>query len=317
MQSLGRILSLLPEAVREAFADEAVTELMINGPGEYWVERGADMELVAAPDLSAEDVRAAALHIARPLGLDVGEGMPTADARLDDGSRVAIAVPPVVQHAALAIRRFGGRQFSAADLVEMGSLPEDVLEAAREALAGRRNILIAGGTGSGKTTLLQALAGLIPEGERLVVIEDTSELRLDARNQVQMEARQLNGAGPGIRDLVRTSLRFRPDRLVLGEVRGGEAADLIQALNTGHGGSMSTIHANDAASALTRLATCALQGSDGISWQVLGLQVAQAIDLVIHVERREGRREVTSAIRVDGFSGDGWNTRPLWPKTGR
>ena len=313
MPALERVLSLLPAVLREAFADETVTELMINGPGKYFVERGGGLVEVEAPGLTAEDIYAAAIHIARPLGLEAGEKVPIVDARLDDGSRVAIALPPVVQHAAITIRRFGGRQFSAEDLIESGSLPRPVYEEAVEHLRGRRNVLIAGGTGSGKTTLLQALAGVIPDDERILVIEDTTEIRLGAKNLLQMEARDLTGAGLSIRDLVRASLRHRPDRLILGEVRGGEAADLIQALNTGHGGSLSTIHANDAESALVRLASCALQGGEGVSWQVLCMQVAQAIDFVIHVERRGAKRAVSTALRVLGAQGDGWETRRFWP----
>ena len=270
-----------------------------------------------APGLTAEVIYAAAIHIARPLGLEAGEKVPIVDARLDDGSRVAIALPPVVQHAAITIRRFGGRQFSAEDLVAAGSLPAAVYEEAAEHLRARRNILIAGGTGSGKTTLLQALAGVIPDDERILLIEDTTEIQLTATNLLQMEVRELTGSGLSIRDLVRASLRHRPDRLILGEVRGGEAADLIQALNTGHGGSLSTIHSNDAESALVRLASCALQGSEGISWPVLCMQVAQAIDFVVHVERRDGRRGVSSAVHVLRAQGDGWETRRFWPRPGR
>ena len=218
---------------------------------------------------------------------------------------------------AITIRRFGGRQFSAEDLIEQGSLPRPVYEEAIEHLRERRNVLIAGGTGSGKTTLLQALAGVIPEDERILVIEDTTEIQLEAKNLLQMEARDLAGSGLSIRDLVKASLRHRPDRLILGEVRGAEAADLIQALNTGHGGSLSTIHSNDAESALVRLASCAQQGGEGISWPVLCMQVAQAIDFVIHVERRDGRRVVSSAVRVLGAQGDGWETRRFWPLAGR
>ena len=318
MPALERVLSLLPEAVRKAFEDEAVSELMINGPGRYFVERGgAAPEAVPAEGLSAEDVYAAAIHIARPLGLEIGAGAPIVDARLDDGSRVAIALPPVVRHAAITIRRFGSRQFSAEDLVKLGSLPRPVYEEAAAQLRARRNVLIAGGTGSGKTTLLQALAGEFPQDERVLVIEDTAEIQLGAENFLQLEARELGRSGMSIRDLVRAALRHRPDRLILGEVRGAEAADLIQALNTGHGGSLSTIHANDAESALVRLASCALQGSEGISWKVLCMQVAQAIDLVIHVERREGRRAVSSALQVLRAQGDGWETRRFWPPAGR
>ena len=314
MPGLSRVLSLLPPVVRQAFEDRRVTDLMINGPGRYFVERaGGVPEEVAAPGLTGEDLNAAALHIARPLGLDAGADMPIVDARLDDGSRVAIALPPVVRQVAITIRRFGGRQFTAEDLVEMGSLPQAVLDEAAAHLRSRRNLLIAGGTGSGKTTLLQALAGTIPAGERILVIEDTTEIQLSAPNVLQMEARELGGSGLRIGDLVHASLRHRPDRLILGEVRGAEGADLLQALNTGHGGSLSTIHSNDAESALVRLAACALEGSQGTSWPVLCMQVAQAIDFVVHVERRGGRRAVSTAVRVLGASGDGWNTQRAWP----
>lgn len=313
MPALERVMSLLPAEVREAFEDEAVCELMINGPGRYFVERGgAALDEVEAAGLTAEDIYAAAIHIARPLGLEIGEEAPVVDARLDDGSRVAIALPPVVRHAAITIRRFGARQFSAEDLIGLGSLPREVYDEAAEHLRARRNILIAGGTGSGKTTLLQALAGVIPDDERVLVIEDTAEIQLGAKNLLQMEARGLAG-GLSIRDLVKASLRHRPDRLILGEVRGGEAADLIQALNTGHGGSLSTIHSNDAASALTRLGSCAQQGGAAIAWPVLCMQIAEAIDFVIHVERRGGLRGVSSALQVLRAQGDGWETRRFWP----
>ena len=318
MPALERVMSLLPEVVRKAFDDPEVSELMINGPGKYFVERRGQQPVeVEAPGLTADDLYAAAIHIARPLGLDASEKVPVVDARLDDGSRVAIVLPPVVKHVAITIRRFGGRQYSAEDLVELGSLPRAVLDEAAEHLRARRNVLIAGGTGSGKTTLLQALAGLVPEDERILVIEDTTEIQLESPNLLQMEARQLAGSGLSIRDLVKASLRHRPDRLILGEVRGGEAADLIQALNTGHGGSLSTIHSNDAESALVRLASCALQGSEGMSWPVLCMQVAQAIDFVVHVERRDGKRGVSSAVHVLGAEGDGWETRRFWPPPGR
>ena len=315
MAALDRIMSLLPGRLRRVFRDEEVTELMINGPGHYFVERrGVGIVMVEEPALTAADIRAAAIHIARPLGFDAGAARPVVNARLDDGSRVAIVLPPVVRYGGITIRRFGGRQFTAQDLVELGSLPMEVLEEAALVLRARGNILIAGGTGAGKTTLLQALATLIPDEERLVVIEDTTEIQLRAPNLLQMEARELGDSGLTIRDLVRESLRHRPDRLILGEVRGGEAADLIQALNTGHGGSLSTIHANDAESALVRLASCALEGRAGIGWPVLCMQVAQAIQFVIHVDRQGARRAVSSALHVLGARGDSWDTRRFWPR---
>ena len=213
----------------------------------------------AAPGLDESALLRAAIHIARPLGLDPAT-TPIIDARLDDGSRVAICVPPASPHVAITIRRFGKRTFSAADLVEQKALPENVLKAAEQVLMTRRNILVSGGTGSGKTTLLNALIELLPGDERIVAIEDTLELRIDHSNCVRFEARGLQEGAVTIRDLVRHALRHRPDHIVVGEVRGGEAADLLQALNTGHGGSLTTVHANNAESALSRIASCAMQG---------------------------------------------------------
>ena len=244
--------------------DAEVSEIMINGPGNVWIEARGRLTAHAAPGLDESALLRAAIHIARPLGLDPAT-TPIIDARLDDGSRVAICVPPASPHVAITIRRFGKRTFSAADLVEQKALPENVLEAAAQMLMTRRNILVSGGTGSGKTTLLNALIELLPVDERIVAIEDTLELRIDHSNCVRFEARGLQEGAVTIRDLVRHALRHRPDHIVVGEVRGGEAADLLQALNTGHGGSLTTVHANNAESALSRIASCAMQGGD--SWK--------------------------------------------------
>ena len=245
----------------------------------------------------------AAIHIARPLGLDPASN-PIIDARLDDGSRVAICVPPASPHVAITIRRFGKRTFSAADLVEQKALPENVKEAAELALMTRKNILVSGGTGSGKTTLLNALI-------ELLAIEDTLELRIEHSNCVRFEARGLLT----IRDLVRHALRHRPDHIVVGEVRGGEAADLLQALNTGHGGSLTTVHANNAESALSRLASCAMQGGGELPWEVTCRGVVDGIAMVIHMTRREGRRFVEEAAYVKGYdaAGNRWSIEPVWP----
>ena len=220
-----------------------------------------------APALDEAALDRAAIQIARPLGLDPATA-PILDARLDDGSRVAICVPPAAPHVAITIRRFGKRSYSPEDLVRSGSLPIEVLDAARTALLGRRNILVSGGTDSGKTTLLNALVELLPTADRIVSIEDTLELRIDRKNCVRFEARGIDSKSVTIRDLVRHALRHRPDHIVVGAVRGGEAADLLQALNTGHGGSLTTIHANNAESALSRLATCAMQGETDLPWEV-------------------------------------------------
>ena len=247
-----------------------------------------------------------------PLGLDPATA-PILDARLDDGSRVAICVPPAAPHVAITIRRFGKRNFSPEDLVRFGSLPIEVLDVARAALLGRRNILVSGGTGSGKTTLLNALVELLPAADRIVSIEDTLELRIDRKNCVRFEARGIDGESVTIRDLVRHALRHRPDHIVVGEVRGGEAADLLQALNTGHGGSLTTIHANNAESALSRLATCAMQGETDLPWEVTCRGVVDGISMVIHMTRREGKRYVEEALHVGDYDAAKrrWHYRPV------
>ena len=237
--------------LEDVLEDPEVSEIMINGPHNVWIEGHGKLYSHEAPLLTASALNRAAIHIARPLGLDPATA-PIVDARLEDGSRVAICVPPASPKVAITVRRFGKRAFSAADLVEQGALPEIVRSEAERVLYSRRNILVSGGTGSGKTTLLNALIELLPDDERIVAIEDTLELRIEHSNCVRFEARGLATGAVTIRDLVRHALRHRPDHIVVGEVRGGEAADLLQALNTGHGGSLTTVHANNAESALSR-----------------------------------------------------------------
>ena len=297
---IGHLKPFLPglEAVLE---DPEISELMINGPGNVWVERGGELEALEAPGLTAAALYRAAIHIARPLGLDPA-ARPVLDARLEDGSRVAICTPPASPHVAMTIRRFGGRAFSAEDLVRQGALPQEVFRAARSALGSRRNVLVSGGTGSGKTTLLNALIELLPEEERIVAIEDTLELRIERANCLRFEAGAVGSEAPvSIRDLVRHALRHRPDHIVVGEVRGGEAADLLQALNTGHGGSLTTVHANNARSALSRLASCAMQAGGALPWDVTCRGVVDGISLVVHMTRHRGRRFVEEALRVEGY----------------
>ena len=298
---LAKLAAFLP-GLESLLDDEHVSEIMINGPRNVWVEKSGRLVQYPAPQLDARALERAAIHIARPLGLDPQKA-PLIDARLEDGSRVAICVPPAIPAVAITIRRFGKRSFSAEDLVEMGSLPKEVLDAAREVLRSRHNILVSGGTGSGKTTLLNALIELLPSDERIVSIEDTLELRIDSPNCVRFEARALTGErGVTIRDLVKHSLRHRPDHIVVGEIRGAEAADLLQALNTGHGGSLTTIHANNAESALSRLANCAMQAGGNLPWEVICRGVVDGIALVIHITRRHGHRFVEDAIRVSDYS---------------
>ena len=298
--------------LESALDDPDVSEIMINGPGNVWLEGHGRLRPIDAPALDAAALERAAIHIARPLGLDPAT-TPVLDARLGDGSRVAICVPPASPHVAITVRRFGTRSFSAAQLVEQGALPEHIRHAAERTLHTRRNILVSGGTGSGKTTLLNALIALIPDDERIVAIEDTLELRIDSPNCVRFEARGLQKGAVTIRDLVRHALRHRPDHIVVGEVRGGEAADLLQALNTGHGGSLTTVHANNAESALSRLASCAMQGGGDLPWEVTCRGVVDGIAMVIHMTRADGRRFVEEAAFVHGYEAarNAWNIERL------
>ena len=208
--------------------------------------------------------------------------------------------PPVLKSLS-PFGAFGKRAFSADDLVKQGALPENVRAEAERVLRSRRNILVSGGTGSGKTTLLNALIELLPDDERIVAIEDTLELRIERSNCVRFEARGLQEGAVTIRDLVRHALRHRPDHIVVGEVRGGEAADLLQALNTGHGGSLTTVHANNAESALSRIASCAMQGGGELPWEVTCRGVVDGIAMVIHMTRHEGRRFAEEAVFVKGY----------------
>ena len=308
---LEHLKPFLP-GLESALEDPEVSEIMINGPFNVWVERAGRLTSHAAPRLDGAALERAAIHIARPLGLDPASS-PIVDARLEDGSRVAICVPPASPQVVITVRRFGKRAFSVADLVEQGALPENVRAKAERVLHTRRNILVSGGTGSGKTTLLNALIELLPEDERIVAIEDTLELRIDRSNCVRFEARGLQEGAVTIRDLVRHALRHRPDHIVVGEVRGGEAADLLQALNTGHGGSLTTVHSNTAESALSRLASCAMQAGGALPWEVTCRSVVDGIAMVIHMTRREGKRFVEEALLVESYEGteNRWCVKPI------
>ncbi len=318
--SLAEVGEHLPD-LRQFVDDDSVSEIIVTGPGRLFIERGGRLQRVPVADgrLGQRDLEAAAAMITRGSGFDLRHE-PIVDVRLSDGSRVAIAAPPASTQLAITIRRFSKCLLSASDLVEMGSLPRKVLQVVRDTLLCDGNVLIAGGTGSGKTTLLNACVGLLPESDRIVVIEDTIEIRLTHPNALRLEGRALSQqGGVRIRDLVRHTLRHRPDHIVLGEVRGPEAADVIQALVTGHGGSLSTIHASTCAGALSRLATCALQAGDGLPWDVVCHSVAAAFRLVVRQARVDGRRAVREAVAVLGYEPrtGGWLTRTLWEEPAR
>ena len=297
-------------------ADPAVDEVMVNGPDEVWVERGGQVEPCDASFGGDAELRHAIERILAPLGRRVDEASPLCDARLPDGSRVNVVIPPLaLSGPCLTIRKFRARGFSLDELVANGTLPPGLGRFLTRAVAGRAAVLVSGGTGSGKTTTLGALSGAIPEGERIVTIEDAAELRLRQPHVVRLEARPANVEGKGevtIRQLVRNALRMRPDRIVVGEVRGGEALDMLMALNTGHEGSLTTVHANSAEDALRRVETLALMAGVGLPHAAVREQVASALDLVVHQARRaDGSRRIESVAEVVRVAG-GAGTRELY-----
>jgi pilus assembly protein CpaF len=281
--------------------DAAITEIMVNASGRIFVEREGRLEEVVGVTVREQNLRVAARNLARALGDDISEEQPLLDSRLPDGSRVAAALPPVsLGGTTLTIRKFQSQRFTADELVRIGTLTPVQLDALRQAMAARDNVLISGGTGTGKTTLLNALAAFLPAEDRLIVIEDTAELQLEAANLVRFEARREQTGWPAItiRDLLRATLRHRPDRILVGEVRGGEAFDLLQALNTGHSGTLSTIHANSAEQALRRFTSCVLQSGVELPYPAIRHAIAEGFQRLVHLERRDGRRVVTELVRV-------------------
>jgi pilus assembly protein CpaF len=291
--------------------DPEVDEVMVNGLGPVWIERGGQVEETAVRFGSEADLRHAIERILAPLGRRVDEAEPLCDARLPDGSRVNVVLPPLaLDGPVLTIRRFGRRSLGADDLVALGTWPAALRDFLAAAVRARLTILVCGGTGSGKTTTLNVLSSFVPTGERIVTIEDTAELRLQQPHIVRLEARPPSVEGRGevtIRRLVRNALRMRPDRIVVGEVRGGEALDMLAAMTTGHDGSLSTIHAGSPAEALRRLETLALMAGVGLPHEAIRQQVADALDLVVHQERGgDGVRRVVAVsevVRVAGGPG--------------
>jgi pilus assembly protein CpaF len=289
--------------LEDLLADPSVEEVMVNGPGSVYVERRGRIEPVGVRFGDEEELRNAIERILAPLGRRIDELSPMVDARLADGSRVNVVIPPLaIDGPALSIRRFGARRPGPEELVASGTMRRDQCERLREAVGGRRSILVSGGTGSGKTTLLNALSSFIAPEERVVTIEDAAELRLQQPHVVRLESRPASVEGRGevtIRDLLRNALRMRPDRIVIGEVRGAEALDLLSALNTGHDGALSTVHANSPADALARLETLALMAGLGLPHEAIAEQVQRGIELVVHLERGiDGSRRVSEIAEV-------------------
>jgi pilus assembly protein CpaF len=301
-------------------ADPLVDEVMVNGPASVWVERGGRIEKAGVSFSGEAELLHAIERILAPLGRRVDEASPLCDARLADGSRVNVVIPPLaLSGPCLTIRRFRRQGFSLEDLVDNGTLGEELAEFLARCVRARASILVSGGTGSGKTTTLGALSGALPEGERIVTIEDAAELRLRQPHVVRLEARPPNLEGRGevtIRQLVRNALRMRPDRIVVGEVRGGEALDMLMALNTGHEGSLTTVHANSPPDALRRVEALALMAGVGLPHSAVREQLASALQLVVHQARGpDGRRRVESVAEVVRL-GDAAGTRELYTRGG-
>jgi pilus assembly protein CpaF len=283
--------------------DPSVEEVMVNGPRSVYVERSGRIEPTSVAFANEDELRNAIERILAPIGRRVDELSPMVDARLADGSRVNVVIPPLsVDGPAVSIRRFGVRRPGPEELVETETLSRADLDRLREAVEGRKSILISGGTGSGKTTLLNAISSFVADDERVVTIEDAAELRLRRAHVVRLETRPAGVEGRGevtIRDLLRNALRMRPDRIVIGEVRGAEALDLLTALNTGHEGALSTVHANSPGDAVARIETLALMAGLGLPHEAIVAQARRGLDLVVQIERRvDGSRRVVEISDV-------------------
>ncbi len=319
--SFETILPFL-QPIAEFITDPTVSEVMVNGTGSVFVQREGKMQRVDAV-IEPRYLIHAIKRIARSLGEDISHAKPLLDARLPDGSRVAAAFPPASPLGpTFTIRKFRPHWFTLADLVERGALTRPIADLLTQAVRDRETIMITGGTDTGKTTFTKALIDFIPQSERLGVIEDTMELKIDHPNAFRFEARkeQRDPAGnvtiPAvtIRDLVKASLRHRPDRLIIGEVRGAEAFDLLDALNTGHAGSISTLHANSASHGLSRLISLALRADVDIPYRALQTEIGDLINLVVHIDRHEGRRFLSHVLRIEGFDAEvnRYNTATLY-----
>ncbi len=309
---------ILKEVVAEAVGfgpihalllDGEITEIMVNGPNQVYVERGGKLEKTEIVFRDDAHVQHIIEKIVAPLGRRIDESMPMVDARLPDGSRVNAIIPPLsLVGPSLTIRKFSREPYTINDLISFGSLTPEMAAFLEAAVQARLNIVVSGGTGSGKTTTLNVLSSFIPAGERIVTIEDAAEIRLHQEHVITLEARPPNIEGKGavtIRDLVRNSLRMRPDRIVVGEVRGGEALDMLQAMNTGHDGSLTTAHANTPRDLLARLETMVMMAGMELPARAIREQIASALDLIIQQTRlRDGRRVITHITEVQGMEGE-------------
>ena len=316
MENANSFLTLFLQPVSEYLADDTVSEILINGPQQIYIERRGKLEEIPAKFVSEPALKAAAANIAKSVGRMLDEMHPRLDARLPDGSRVHAVIPPLSRlGTVIAIRKFKKDTLTIDKMLEFGSLDESMRKLIRALVLMHKNVIVSGATSSGKTSVLNALSSFIPDGDRVLVIEDATELQLQQRHIVPFETRKADKNGQGevtIRDLIHSALRLRPDRIVIGEIRGGEALDLLQALNTGHAGSMSTIHANTPLDCLRRIETCALLSGIDIPLTALRAQVASAIDAVVHTSRlSDGSRKIVSIAEVNPLSAGEYSVREL------
>jgi pilus assembly protein CpaF len=302
--------------VQPLLADDSVNDILVNGPGQIYVERRGQLELTGYRFRDEDHLMNVAQRIAAGVGRRIDEASPMVDARLKDGSRVNIVIPPLALNGVcISIRKFNKGDLTLDDMVWQENLSRDLAQVLQIAAASRLNVVISGGTGSGKTTLLNAMSRLIDVHERIVTIEDTAELRLQQPHVVRLETRPPNLEGEGEvtqRDLVRNALRMRPDRIIVGESRGAEAFDMLQAMNTGHDGSLSTLHANSPRDALARLENMVLMATSNLPISAIRSQIVGAVDLIVQIERmRDGKRRVVSLTEVAGQEGDVITTQDL------
>jgi len=306
MNGFETILPFL-KPIEHLILDESISEVMVNGADQVFVEKAGFVQQVPGVSIGERSLMVAVKNIARRLGDDISEAKPILDSRLPDGSRVAAVIPPCSLHGVtLTIRKFNARHFEIQDLIEGGTLDRNLANRLEDYVLSRRNVLIAGGTGSGKTTLLNALGKFIPPDERVLLIEDTAEIQLAQTNLVRFEARQAQNGVPAVssREILKASLRHRPDRILLGEIRGGEAFDLLQLLNTGHAGTLSTIHASSAKQALARFTSCVLQSGVELPYRAIKTNIGDSLNVVIQIERRPGRRFISEVLEINSYDPD-------------
>jgi pilus assembly protein CpaF len=293
--------------IQHLILDPDISEIMVNGPERIFIEKAGYLQSVPGVKLTPESLIVAVKNIARRLGDDISEAKPILDSRLPDGSRVAAVIPPCSIHGvALTIRKFNSHKFKMKDLIDVGTVSAGLAEQLEEYVAQRKNILICGATGSGKTTLVNILTESIPDHERIVLIEDTAEIQIHKENVLRFEARREQNGLPSvtIRDLLKAALRHRPDRIIVGEIRGGEAFDLLQLLNTGHSGTLSTVHANSAAQGISRFTTCVLQSGVEIPYRAIRANIAESLDVIVQIDRRPGRRFVSEVLEIEGCNSE-------------